>query len=188
MVQIQGVPFILKNRQHSSIKSRGIARAKRHNGETVLFEVGSKESQFSLISRANHNLMIACFVVQGNRKEAASSVAKVVDGVVTTQDRIFKRKGDLVKSVVRYTHMPNKFLMGFGGKDNSRSPRAQARANPFVVKQDMNLFHDDLPLMWAIMRFVATNRRRGTSINAELETENREPNGGIKTVPILFDD
>jgi hypothetical protein len=61
--------------------------------------------------------------------------------------------------------------------------------NPFVVKQDTNLFHDDLSLMGTVMRFAATNRRRGTSINAKLKTKDRETDaGGRKTVPILFND
>jgi hypothetical protein len=61
--------------------------------------------------------------------------------------------------------------------------------NPFVVEQDFNLFHDDLPFMGPIMRFAATDGGRGTSVDAKFKTEDRETNaGGIKAIPVVFDD
>jgi hypothetical protein len=75
-------------------------------------------------------LVVASLVVEGYKIETTSRVAEVVDGIVTTRDRIFERKGDLVQATVRNAHTPNKIedvedmlLMRLGGEDNRGAPR-----------------------------------------------------------------
>ena len=119
------MPFVLKDAHHCGIKSRGIARPERHNGEGILFVIRTKESKFRLVSRANGDLVITSFVIKTDKEQAASGVAKVVDGVVASGNRILKWEGGLVQLAVRDAHAPDEIrnvcdllLVWFGGKNN----------------------------------------------------------------------
>jgi hypothetical protein len=64
----KGFPFTTKDLHHISIKRGGIARPERHHRPAVLFVVRSEKSKLLLIARTNTDLMIAGFVVKGNKK------------------------------------------------------------------------------------------------------------------------
>jgi hypothetical protein len=85
-------------------------------------------------------LVVASLVVEGYKIETTSRVAEVVDSIVTTRDRIFERKGDLVQETVRNAHAPNKIedvedmlLMRLGGEDDGGAPRPITFADPSVA-------------------------------------------------------
>jgi hypothetical protein len=82
---VTGVPFTLEDAHHTGVKSRGIARPKRHHGPTIFVVVRGKESKLLLVLTADANLVIASFIVKGDKKQMARRVAEVIDGVVTTR-------------------------------------------------------------------------------------------------------
>jgi hypothetical protein len=74
----------LEHPHHASVKSWGVAWAKRHYRESILLVVGAKECQFFLILVTDGDLMITGFIVQTNEVEVAGRVPKVVDSIVAT--------------------------------------------------------------------------------------------------------
>jgi hypothetical protein len=103
-----------------------------------------------LIGGAEVDLVIASFVVETDKEEAAGGVAEVVNGVIAVRNRVFKFKGDGVKTAVRYTHTRNDvfnisdmLLMRLDGKDNGLAPRAITGANPPVMEEHIKI--------WAMM-------------------------------------
>jgi hypothetical protein len=189
-------PFAFENVHHAGVKGRSVARAERHDTKAVLLIIGGKESELLLIARADGNLVVASLVVEGYRIETTSQVAEVVDSIVTTRDRIFERKGDLVQATVRNAHAPNKIedvedmlLMRLGGEDDRGAPRPITFADPSVAKEDFNVLHDNLTLVRPIMGLLATNGGGTTSADGEFEVEDRKLNAGrIEAVPMGFDD
>ena len=116
------LPFTFEDPHHTSVKGRGVTRSEWHDTETVLVVVRGKESELLLIAFANSNLMVAGFVIEGNKEETAGRVAKVVDGIVAPRNGIFERQGDLIQTTIGDTHTPdevedicNVFLMRLGG-------------------------------------------------------------------------
>jgi len=96
----QGIPFVLKHTHHRSVKGRAISRPERHDSEGIRFVVRTKERQFWLVFGLDKNLVIPCFVVQTDKIERAGRVAKVIDCIITSRNRVFKRQSDLVKPPV----------------------------------------------------------------------------------------
>jgi hypothetical protein len=96
----EGVPFVLKDAHHGGIESGGIARAKWHDSERILFMMGAKERKFRLVLGTDGNLMVTGFVIKADKVETACRVAEVIDGVVAAGDRVFEREGDLVQAAV----------------------------------------------------------------------------------------
>ena len=119
---VKGSPFGFEDPHHTSVEGRCVTRSKWHDTETVLVVVRGKESELLLIAFANPNLMVAGFVIEGNKEETAGRVAEVVDGIVASRDGIFKRQGDLIQTTIGNTHTPdevedirNVFLVRLGG-------------------------------------------------------------------------
>jgi hypothetical protein len=185
-------PFAFENVHHAGIKGRSVARAERHDTKAVLLIIGGKESELLLIARADGNLVVASLVVEGYKIETTSRVAEVVDSIVTTRDRIFERKGDLVQATVRNAHTPNKIedvedmlLMRLGGEDDRGAPRPITFTDPSVAEEDFNVLHDNLTLVRPIMGLLATNGGGTTSVDGEFEVEDRKLNAGrIEAVPM----
>jgi hypothetical protein len=82
----------------------------------------------------------------------------------------------LVQSLVGDTHAPKKFvnigdllLMGFGSENDGGAPSALAQSNPTIVKENLNLGHNDLAFMRPITRLSAADWWRPASINSEFE-------------------
>ena len=63
----KAVILTAKDEHHASVKSRSVARPERHHSESILFSIGSEESQFALISIADADLMVASFVVKTDK-------------------------------------------------------------------------------------------------------------------------
>ena len=63
----KAVILTAKDEHHASVKSRSVAKPERHHNESILFSIGSEESQFALISIADADLMVASFVVQTDK-------------------------------------------------------------------------------------------------------------------------
>ena len=126
----------------------------------------------------NCNLVKAGLAVETNEVQSAMGVAKVVKGIVTSGDGVFKGEGDR-----------NVLLVGFGGKDDLGAPGASAGANPSLVEEVINVGLHNWFFMYAIVGLAACNGLGCTSINAKLETMDRVVNtGSIKAVPIVLDD
>jgi hypothetical protein len=191
----EGVPFVLENTHHRGVESRGVAGSKRHDGESILFVVGSEESELGLILGANGNLMIAGLVVETDKIEPTGRVAEIINSVVASGNRVFEWEGYLVEASVGDAHAPDEvgdvsdvFLVRFGGEDNRGAPGALADADPTVVQKDMEVFHDDLAFVGSVVRFAAAYGRRAAGIDTKFEIENGEANAGrIKTVPMRLD-
>ena len=142
------------------------------------------------------NLVKASLAVKANEVQSAMGVAKVVKGIITMGNGVFKGKGDGIEQLVVDTEAPdevsnvlNVLLVGFGGKDNLGAPGASTRVNPSLVKQVVNVGLHNWFFMYAIVGLVACDRLGCTGINAKLETADRAVNtGSIKAVPIVLDD
>jgi hypothetical protein len=63
----KAIIFTSKDKHHTSVKSRSVARPEWHHTESILFLVRPEESQFALISIADADLMVASFVVQTDK-------------------------------------------------------------------------------------------------------------------------
>lgn len=86
-------------------------------------------------------MVITSLVVEADKGKASSRVAKVVEGVVTAGNGVFKRERNSVKMTVRNAHPPNEFfdvghmlLVRFGCKNNGRIPRTIAWADPTIMQ------------------------------------------------------
>ena len=140
--------------------------------------------------------MKAGLAVEANEVQSAMGVAKVVEGIVTMGNGVFKGKGDGVEWSVVDTEAPdevgdvlNVLLVGFGGKDNLGAPGASTRANPSLVKQVINVGLHNWFFMYAIVGLAACDGLGCTGINAKLETADRVANtSSVKAVPIVLDD
>jgi hypothetical protein len=53
-----------------------------------------------LIAISNLDLMVSSFVIEGNKKQTASRVAKIVNSIVAARDRVLKGQRDLVQMTV----------------------------------------------------------------------------------------
>jgi hypothetical protein len=102
----------------------------------------------------------------------------------------------LVEATIRHAHAPNKvqiiqdvFLMGFGGKDDGRTPRPITFADPTVAKENVDVLHDDLAFVGPVVWFLAACRRRAASVDGELKMEDGKLDaGGVEAVPMRLDD
>ena len=173
---VQGLPFALENAHHTCIESRGVARSKRHDTETILRIIGGEEGKFFLILESDCDLVVSSLVIQGDEIEATGGVAEVVNSVVATRDRVFERKSHLIEATIRDTQTPNKlsdiddvFLMGLCSKDDGRSPGAKTFADPTVGFEHVDMSHDDLAFVRAVMRFLAADGRGGAGINCKFK-------------------
>ena len=88
---VQRLPFTFEDAHHAGVESRSVARAERHDTETIFFIVGCKESKLLLVAASDHNLVVPGLVVKGDKEQTAGGVAEIVDSVVATRDRIFER-------------------------------------------------------------------------------------------------
>jgi hypothetical protein len=64
------VPFGLKQAHHSSVAGGSIARAKRHDVEAVLKEVGGEKSEFLTVGRVDADLMKTGATVDTDKMES----------------------------------------------------------------------------------------------------------------------
>jgi hypothetical protein len=191
----ESVPFGRQDVHHTSIKTRRVARAKRHNAKAVLRIIGREESELVLVAVADSDLMIATASVEANEIQFPSRVAEVVDRIFTARDGVFKRKGNAVEFTIRDAHAPNEvldigyvFLMRLGGKDNKGTPRAIAFPNPTVGKEHLLLFENNLGFVGPITRFATADGLGATSVDSEFEPKDGFANAGfVKDVPVLLD-
>jgi len=173
---VKGLPFVAKDAHHACVERRCIAGAKRHDGPTIFVIVGGEERQLFLILLPNTDLVITGLVVKSNKEEEAIRVTEVVDGVITTGDRVLKRECCLVKAPIRNTKSPDEvgdgqdmFLMWLSGQNDGRAPRTKAFPYPPVILQHFEVFHDNFAFMRSVMWFAAANRWGGTCVDGELE-------------------
>ena len=102
----------------------------------------------------------------------------------------------MVQSLVGDTHAPKKFvnigdllLMGFGSENDGGAPSALAQSNPTIVKENLNLGHNDLAFMRPITRLSAADWWRPASINSEFEMKDGFHDASrIKAIPIGLND
>jgi hypothetical protein len=192
----EGFPFALEDAHHAGVESGSVARPKRHDAPTVFLIVGSKEGKFLLVTVSDHNLMVAGFVVEGDKEEAASRVAEVVNGIVATWNRILEGQGDLIQAAIRDAQAPDEvfngqdmFLVGLSSEDDGGAPGAKASADPAISLQDFDVRHDDLAFVGPIMGLLAADRRRGTGIDGKFEIQDRKlDTGAVEAIPMGFND
>ena len=103
-----------------------------------------------MITIADFDLVVAGFSVNADKVEAAVRVAKLFDGIVAASDGVSEGLGDGVQWSVVDAKAPDKIgnvgdvlLMRFGGKNDFRTPRAGALADPVVVGEGVELLHHD---------------------------------------------
>jgi hypothetical protein len=133
--------------------------------KVYFFVVGAEECEFFLIGRAHSYLVIAGLVVETDKEEAACRISEIVNCIITSGNGVFKRECDLVQATIGNTHAPNELgdvkdmlLVRFGSENNSGSPRPAAKANPAVMKQHLEVLHDNLPFVRTVVGFPATDR------------------------------
>jgi hypothetical protein len=165
----------MEDAHHSSVESGSIAWPKWHDLECVLLVIGAKESELFLVRGPDADLVVACFVIKTDEREVTGRVTKVVNGIVTAGNWVFKWKSDSVNMAIRYTHSPNEvfnfsdvLLVWFGSQHNGRSPRAIKWTDPSIMQQYFDMGHNDGSFMRHVLRFLATDRDRTTSVNIEL--------------------
>jgi hypothetical protein len=193
---VKGLPFAFENPHHTCVKSRSITRAKRHHRPTIFVIIGRKESKFLLILESDTNLVVASLIVESDEEQAASRIAEVINSVIATRNGVLERQSDLVETAVRDAQAPDKvtdidnvFLVRFGSEDDGGAPRSKTFTDPAIDFQNLEVFHDDLAFVRPVMRFLATDGRRGASVDSNFEVQNRELDAStIEAVPIRLDD
>jgi hypothetical protein len=191
----EGVPFSGQNVHHTSIKTRRVARAKRHNAEAVLHIIGRKESELVLVAVTDSDLMIAAASVEANEIQFPSGVAEVVNRIFAARDGIFERKGNAVEFPIRDAHAPdeivdidNIFLMRLGSENHKGTPRAITFPNPTVGKEHLLLFENNFGFVGPITRFATADGLGTASIDSEFEPKDGFANAGfVEDVPVLLD-
>jgi hypothetical protein len=77
--------------------------------------------------------------------------------------------------------------MRLGSKDDGRSPRPFARADPIVMAERINLFEHDLALVDAVAGLTTADWRGGAGVDVELEAEDRAADTFIvKAIPVFL--
>ena len=169
----EGVILSLHDEHHGSVSGWGIHGAKGHDGVAMLRTIRANKGELFLILLMDSNLMEASFAVETNEVQSAMGVTKVVKGIVTVGNGVFKGKGDGIEQLVVDTEAPdevsdvlNVLLVGFGGKDNLGAPGASTRVNPSLVKQVINVGLHNWFFMYAIVGLAVCDRLGCAGIDA----------------------
>jgi hypothetical protein len=90
---------------------------------------------------------------------------------------------------MKLLNVSNMFLMGFGYKNNGGTPGAIAGSDPSIMKEGLDVGHNDSTFVRAVMRLPAANGWGSTSVNTKFETKDVVADThGIKAIQVIMDD